>query len=138
MTWNEMPRNPSKGTLRQFGAIWLVFFLLLAAYQGLVRHRPALGLVLALLAVAVGGLGLIAPMAIRVVFVRWTMLVFPVGWVVSRVALALMFFAILTPLAAILRLTRRDPLQRRPPTDQPSLWAPKATHRDLRRYFGQC
>ena len=35
------------------------------------------------LAVVIGGVGLVAPAAIKPVFVAWTVLAFPIGWTVS-------------------------------------------------------
>lgn len=137
MTWTDIQRNPSPKTLRQFAAIWLVFFLGLAAFQVWCRHRPGWGLALALLATSVGLVGLVFPRAVRPIFVGWMMLAFPIGWAVSHLMLVLMFFGVITPLAIVLRLRGRDLLCRKPAADRPSFWLPKTTPTDLRRYFRQ-
>ncbi|MDH7501716.1 MAG: SxtJ family membrane protein [Verrucomicrobiota bacterium] len=137
MTWADIQRNPSIKTLRQFAGIWLVFFLALAAYQGWYRSKPGWGLGLAVLAVVVGGPGLLFPRILRPIYVGWMMLVFPIGWVVSQIMLLLMFYGIITPIAFVLRLKRRDPLCRKRAPDRPSFWMPKETPADLRRYFRQ-
>jgi len=137
MTWADIQRNPSAKTLRQFAAIWLLFFGALAAYQAWIRHRPGWGLALAALSVSVGLMGLICPRAVRPIFVGWMMVAFPIGWVVSHLMLVLMFFGLLTPLAVFLRLKGRDLLCRKPAPDRPSFWIPKETPSDVRRYFRQ-
>ena len=43
-------------------------------------------------------------------------LAFPIGWTVSQVMLAMMFFGLFTPIGLVFRLIGRDPLHRaRPP-----------------------
>ena len=42
-------------------------------------------------------------------------LAFPIGWTVSQVMLALMFFGLFTPIGLVFRLIGRDPLQPHPP-----------------------
>lgn len=137
MTWADIQRNPSTKTLRQFAGVWLVFFLALAAYQGWYRNKPGWGLGLAVLAVVVGGPGLVFPRILRPIYVGWMMLVFPIGWTVSQIMLLLMFYGIITPIAFVLRLKGRDPLCRKRAPDRPSFWMPKETPADLRRYFRQ-
>lgn len=137
MTWADIQRNPSIKTLRQFAGVWLVFFLALAAYQGWYRNKPGWGLGLAVLAVVVGGPGLLFPKILRPIYVGWMMLVFPIGWTVSQIMLLLMFYGIITPIAFVLRLKGRDPLARKRAPDRPSFWIPKETPPDLRRYFRQ-
>jgi hypothetical protein len=137
MKWSELPLNPTPRTLRQFAAAWLVFFLLGGLHQYLVRGRPQVGLIMAGLAVAVGVLGLARPVAVRWLFVGAMVAAFPIGWVVSQLMLLVMFFAVITPVALIFRIIGRDALQRKPAPDRASLWVPKTTPSDVRRYFKQ-
>jgi hypothetical protein len=85
----------------------------------------------------VGGLGLIRPAAMRWLFVGATVLAFPIGWVVSQVMLAVMYYGIITPLAVWFRLRGRDLLSRKPAPNRASFWAPKHTPSDMRAYFRQ-
>ncbi len=137
MKWSELPLSPTPKALRQFAAAWLVFFLLGGLHQYLMRGRPQVGLIMAGLAVVVGVLGLVKPMAVRWLFIVAMVAAFPIGWVVSQLMLLLMFFAVITPVALFFRLMGRDALQRKPAPDRPSLWVPKATPSDVRRYFKQ-
>jgi hypothetical protein len=137
MKWAELPRNPGAKTLRQFAVAWLVFFLAWAVHQGLVKGRPPWGIALAALAVVVGVLGLIRPIAVKHVFVGWMILAFPIGWVVSQVTLLFLFFAILTPVALCFRLVGRDALARKLDANARSYWVTKEIPADKRRYFRQ-
>ena len=64
-------------------------------------------------------------------------LAFPIGWTVSQVMLALMFFGLFMPIGLVFRLIGRDPLRRTRPSGRESYWDPKPTPTDLRRYFKQ-
>jgi len=136
MRWSDIPRDPPARLLRQFAGLWLAFFLGLATWQGLVRGRSTLALC-AVLAASVGGLGLARPRALRPLFVGWMMLAFPIGLLVSHVALAVMFYGLVTPLALVFRLAGRDPLALKWSRDARSYWQPKPEPTDVRRYFKQ-
>jgi hypothetical protein len=123
--------------LRQFAWLWLVFFTGAAAWQYAVRHRPLLAGIVFLLAFTIGPLGLVRPMAVRAVFVGWMFLVFPIGWVVSQLVVALVFYALFTPLAALFRLTGRDLLGRRQRPGATTYWTDYPQVSEVRRYLRQ-
>ena len=137
MTWSDLPTNPSPKILRQFSAAWLVFFLAIGArqYFGLGHHQ--IGWALGALAIVIGGLGLIKPPALRWLFVGWMILAFPIGWAISQIMLALMFYGLLTPIAFIFRLRGRDLLSRERAPDRLTWWTQKHTPQDVRSYFRQ-
>jgi hypothetical protein len=137
MHWSEIQFDPPSRVLRQFAGLWVVFFLGLAAWQGAVRDRTHLAYALAALALSVGPLGLFEPRFIRPVYVAWMVLAFPIGWVVSRLILGLLFFGIVTPVGLVLRLTGRDPLLLRPVRGADSYWRARSATHDVRRYFRQ-
>ena len=83
--------NPSDRMLRQFAGIWIIFFGAIAFRQLSHHNRPMVALVLAALALTVGPLGVIWPRWIKPVFVGWMTLAYPIGWVVSRVVLGIVF-----------------------------------------------
>jgi hypothetical protein len=137
LRWSDIPFRPGERMLKQFAGLWLVFFGVLAAWEGLVRGRPMLAAALAVMAVLVGGLGLMRPGLIRPIFVAWMVLAFPIGWTVSQVTLTLIFYGIFTPVGIILRLTGRDPLHRARHPEAQTYWSPKVQPTDTRRYFKQ-
>jgi Saxitoxin biosynthesis operon protein SxtJ len=137
MRWSDIQFDPPRRTLRQFAWLWLAFFGGMALWQALVKAHIALGLTLAALALIVGSLGLARPEAIRFIYVGWMVLAFPIGWTVSQIILAVMFFGLFTPFGLVFRLIGRDPLQRTRRSDTKSYWQPKPTPTDLKRYFKQ-
>jgi saxitoxin biosynthesis operon SxtJ-like protein len=135
MHWSDIPFRPGSRTLRQFAALWLVFFGGLGAWQGLVRDRPVAGALLAALALGVGLLGLIKPQAVRWIYVAWMVLAFPIGWAVSRVMLAVTYYGLFTPVGLVFKLIGRDVLARRRDPHRTSYWAVKPAPADVRGYF---
>jgi hypothetical protein len=137
MHWSEIQFRPSDKTLRQFAGIWIVFFGGIAAYQGYFRERMTIALALGSLAAVVGLLGLAAPRAIRPIYVGWMVAAFPIGWVVSHLILALIFYGLFTPLATLFRLMGRDALHRKPRQGVDSYFVPKTTPVDPASYLRQ-
>lgn len=137
MRWADIPRNPDNRTLRQFGGLCLLVFGGLAVWNAAVRDRPIVAAVLGVLAVGIGVPGLVAPRVIKPVFVGWMVLAFPIGWVVSHVILAVMFYGLFTPIGLVMRLAGRDPLSLRANSDAETYWTPRAAPGDVRRYFRQ-
>ena len=133
---HEQAFNPTDRTLRQFGGLWLVFFLALAA-RTYGHQQSTFALVLAVLAVTIGPMGIVWPKAIRPVFVGWMKVAWPIGWVVSRVILGTIFYAIITPVAVVFRLAGRDLLGLRRQTGRATYWQPKPATTDKSRYLRQ-
>jgi hypothetical protein len=135
MIWSDIPWSPSSRTLRQFAGLWLLFVGGLACWHGW-HGETAAAVSLALLAGGVGTLGLVVPQAIRPLFVGWMVAAFPIGWTVSYVLMALLFYAVFTPLGLAFRLTGRDALGLRRRPEAPSYWQPK-TAANVQQYFRQ-
>jgi hypothetical protein len=134
MRWSDISFSPT--TLRQFSAIWIVFFAALALWYGLYQGHTTVGVILAILAITVGPVGLLRPGVIKPIYTIWMAAVFPIGWLVSFLMLAVVYFAVVTPVAVAFRLLKRDALQRRsPPSD--SYWQSKPMPDNMGRYLRQ-
>lgn len=142
----EIDWNPDRRTLRQFGAVALVGFGILAALAwteslifsfGLGAARPAVAGALAGLGVLSALLGLVAPRANRPLFLGVTLLAFPIGFVLSHVILGLLFYVVIAPAGLVLRLAGHDPMQRRWSAEATSYWAPARPPRSKESYFRQ-
>ncbi|HUJ70831.1 MAG TPA: SxtJ family membrane protein [Verrucomicrobiae bacterium] len=137
MKWNDISSDPTTRNLRQFAGAWLAVLLATGAHQYFVRGRHHVGLVMIILAVAVGALGLIRPSAIRWLYIGLMVAAFPIGWAVTQIMLALMFYCVITPVGLLFRLMGRDLLAQRPANGKPSYWTAKETPEDSRRYLRQ-
>ena len=137
MRWSDIQFDPPRKVLRQFAGLWLLFFGGLGLWEILGRGRTEFGWFLALLAVTIGPLGLIRPEWMRMIYVGWMVLAFPIGWTISQVILLAMFFGVFTPIGLAFRLFGRDPLHRTRRSGLDSYWEPKPVSTDLGRYFKQ-
>jgi hypothetical protein len=136
MHWSDLPWRPSQRTLRQFAGLWVAFFCATAAWHALAHGETRLGAVLGGLGVAVGTAGLLWPSFIRPVFVAWLAVAFPIGWLVSRVVVVLLF-ALFTIVALVFRMRGRDALMLRRRADRTTYWAAKSMPTDVRSYLRQ-
>jgi hypothetical protein len=131
------PLAVSNRTLRQFAGLWMCFFAALAWYEWFSNANLALVSLLAVLSVLVGPLGLVTPQAIRPVFVGLLTVSYPVGWVVSHLLFALIFYGIFTPIGLVFKLIGRDALLQRDRQTQTTYWREDPTPSDVRSYFRQ-
>jgi hypothetical protein len=137
MRWSDIPFDPPRKTLRQFAGLWIASFGALALWQALARGHNAQAIVLGALALTVGPIGLVRPEWLRPVYVGWMVLAFPIGWTVSHLVLALLFYGLFTPIGLVFRLIGRDPLQLRRSAGARTYWSAKPMPVDVRRYYQQ-
>jgi len=136
MQWADVVRTPPSRQLRQFGALWLVFFLSMAGMRWWHGHSGMATSGLAVAAVVIGVGGMVMPAFIRPIYTAWMVAAFPIGWTVSRVALATIFYGILTPLGGLFRVRGRDPL-RLGRGARDTYWTAKRQMRAAGDYFRQ-
>lgn len=137
MRWSDLPRNPTPKQLRQFGGAGFGFFLLLLALPAFLRERPVAASVFATVALLLGLVVWLAPRALKWPFLVASFVTFPIGWALSQLILAFLFFGLFTPLAWFFRLRGRDPLQLRRPEAVNSYWVEKKQPEDPVRYLRQ-
>ena len=136
MPWSDIIVAPPRRRLKQFAAI---FFVLSGALAGWRAWHGDTGVVTTTIGVAsalVGIAGLVWLPAVRVIYTGWMLAAFPIGWVVSRLVLAAVFYLVFTPVAVVFRLMGRDALRlrRRSVT---SYWQPYESARKPADYFRQ-
>jgi RsiW-degrading membrane proteinase PrsW (M82 family) len=129
--------NPSGRMLRQFSAIWIIFFGGIAAVQEFHHHHHVLAMVLGAMAITLGPLGVLWPRLMKPIFVGWMVLVYPIGWVVSRVILGVLFYSLFAPTALVFRFIGRDALSLKPKPQADSFWSPKVAAVDKAHYLRQ-
>ena len=57
----------------------------------------------------------------------WSLLAHALGWVNTRILLALVFFVVLAPVALVMRAFGKDPLERRRDRRRPTYWRTRET-----------
>jgi hypothetical protein len=129
--------HPTARELRIFAGLQWLFCGIVAWYAWKTHAAPGVAAILCGVSSGVALLGLLAPRAIRPVYVGWMLAVFPIGWVVSHVVLAAVFFLVITPIGATLRLLGHDPLHRRYDRAANTYWIARRDPPDADRYFRQ-
>jgi hypothetical protein len=130
--------QPTNRDLRQFAGIWFPVFWIIVAVLVLLRGgswaavAPMMGL-----AVAVGVTGLIWPQLMQPIFIGWMCVAFPIGWVVSHLLLAAVFYLVITPLGLVMRLAGRDKLKLRFDQESKTYWTRRLPTPPASRYFRQ-
>jgi hypothetical protein len=134
----EINHHPSRRELRQFAGIW--FPAMMAFIGWLVWSKadfPAIAIIVWSIGAVVSVVGWFDPAFMRLIYVGWMYAAFPIGWTVSHLLLAVIFYLILTPIGLVARLCGRDRLNMKWNRSLPSYWVPHATVTDPKRYFRQ-
>ena len=130
-------RNPSAHELNRFRRLWLPLFVLVA---GGVAWWQFGSLMTAAIIWAIGGalvaLGLSSVEHGRTLFVGLQTITYPIGLVLSTIALMVLFYVVFTPIGWLMRLMGRDPLRLRVRA-QPSNWVPYHEDHSTGRAFRQ-
>jgi len=129
--------SPSKRELRFFAGMLLVF---LAVIGGLVLKNTGsiqTASYVWIPGAVIGLVGLALPGEIRWLYVGWIVAAFPIGWTVSHLLLAIIFYLLLTPLGIIMRLFGYDPMHRQWDPDAGSYWVVRRSKTDAAHYFRQ-
>jgi len=134
----EVNTNPSRKQLDQFGLIWLGFLLLFGALLWFKLHSPLVLAVMWGLAVVVPIVGWFEPRFMRLVFVGMSYAAWPIGFVVSHVILAAVYYLVFTPIGLLMRALGRDPMTRRFDRAAASYWVRRPQEgTEPKRYFRQ-
>ncbi|HEX7778112.1 MAG TPA: SxtJ family membrane protein [Vicinamibacterales bacterium] len=136
MQWSDVTARPPEKMLRQFAVLCLLVFGIMGAVSLWRQGGMTTVAAIAMAGVAVGLVGVVRPAAIRWIYTGWMIAVFPIGWTISRLMLAALFYLVFTPVGFVFRLIRRDALRLRRPAAA-SLWAPKAGAGSADQYFRQ-
>lgn len=136
MSLIRIDRQPPQAALWTFAVLWTGCF----AAAGVVLVRSGrLGLAAACWAAATlpSLAGCLWPAGVRYLYAAALYATFPLGWTLSHLVLAAVYYLVLTPVGLLMRLGGHDPLQRRLDRDAETYWVPRAGDSDVARYFRQ-
>ena len=136
MQWSDVIKPPPDRMLRQFAGLSLVIFGGIAAWRAYSGTVDGWTIGWALAAVLIGGVGLVAPRAVRPIYQGWMILAFPIGWTVSKVVLGATLYLLFTPVALFFRLIGRDALKLRSRASA-SYWQSKPGAKSGEEYLRQ-
>lgn len=133
----QVNTDPSRKQLNQFGFIWLGFLIFFASVAWFKFESQRAAGTLLVLSILVPAIGWIVPAFMRLVFVGLSYVAFPVGFVVSHVLLALVYYCVVTPIGLLVRMLGHDPMQKRLEPEADSYWMARDPHPDAKQYFRQ-
>ena len=133
---NESWTAVSNRQLREFAAMWLVFFCAIGAWQWFANANAPASMALCALGLLVGLSGFARPSLVKPLFSLAMTLAIPIGWIMTRLLLGFLFFFLFTPVGWLFRRLQRDllHLKKRRST---SYWSPARQSSDPRSYFRQ-
>src|SRR5271166_1241106 len=82
-------------------------------------------------------LGLVHPMLLKSVFLGLTLATWPIGWAVSSLTLALLYYVIFTPIGLTFKLIGRDAMKRHLDRAAPTYWEPYTPDHNPEAYLQQ-
>ncbi len=134
----EISCDPTDRELRQFAGIWLPASLGIIGAAVLFKwDAVTAAVVLWSVAVVVAAVGLRQPQSVRWVYLGWMRAVYPIGWTVSHLILAVVFYLVMTPVGLIMRLVGYDPMHRKPDESANTYWVKHHPGGHVKRYFRQ-
>ena len=129
--------DPQPKDLVWFGAGLPVFAALLGYVVG---HRSGSDLArqsIWLIGAALALVFWLLPRSRRAVFLGFNYLMYPIGWVVSRVLMGAVYLGVVTPTGILMRLFAKDLLARKLDEKAESYWVPHGEPRPSEDYFRQ-
>lgn len=136
MAFLDKNRLPSALELKTFGLLAGLFAALVGA---LLRWRGHPGA--ALVVWALGGFSMLVyygvPPLRRFMLQAWVSVTYPLGWLISHLVLALVYYGVFTPIGRIQRLLGRDSMHRRPDRDATTYWTERPPPPPPASYFKQ-
>lgn len=133
----EIKSTFSRRELLWFGPLFALFAGMIG---GVARWRfaaPEVAQGIWIFSAALIALYYLVPALRRGIFTGWLAAVFPLGWLLSHVLLAAVFYLVVFPIGFLMKLFRYDALQRRFDRDAESYWIEREPKRDARDYFRQ-
>ncbi len=133
----EVNKNPSGKDFAIFAGAFTVAFGLVGL---LLRHEghPTGGAVVWAVGAGLLVVFLAVPRLRRPLYLGWIYAFFPLGFVLSHVVLAAIYYLVFTPIGLLSRLVGRDPLRLRSGGDLETYWVRREpTTTDTSRYFRQ-
>jgi len=133
----QIDHDPSSRQLNVFGVIWLVFFSIVGGIVLKNGGSVQLATVLWCLATVVPVLGWIVPGFMRFIYIGMAYAAFPIGFVVSYLIMAVVYYLVLTPIGLVMRLFGYDPMDRHFNASADTYWCPREQDNSLNTYFRQ-
>ncbi len=130
--------DPSRRELRQFAGIWFpAFFLLVGGFALYWGGSLSVVATIWMIVAPISVVGFFFPRFMRPIFVGWMYAVYPIGWFISHLILASIYYLVMTPVGLLIRAMGREPLQRHFDSSLPTYWIVRRTDDRVESYLRQ-
>ena len=130
--------KPSEKQLRDFADITLCMCNIIGLVLFWIERIPVSGLeYFCAGGVIVFVLSRISAVFIKPLYLGLIIITFPIGWVVSHIVMGIFYFVIVTSVAFVFRLMKRDILLLKRKANIKTYWMPFRKSRPVRDYFNQ-
>ncbi|MCH2126817.1 MAG: SxtJ family membrane protein [Pirellulaceae bacterium] len=133
----EINLDPTRQQLRMFGWLLLPFGALVGLIVFWQSANATLASGIAGVIAATGLVGLVLRPFLLWVYRIWLMVTYPIGWVMSHLMVAIVFYLLISPIGIVMRFAGRDELRRSFDDECESYWTPREEPEDNERYFRQ-
>lgn len=137
MSLVEVKKDFSQRELMWFGPLFTLFVGVLVYLFIWSNFSPTVSYVIGAVAAAIVVVYYLAPPLQRPIYMGWMYSVLPIGFVVSHVLLALIYYLVVTPIGLIMKVVGYDPLHRKFDQAASTYWIERESNTDPQRYFQQ-
>lgn len=133
----QINKNPSRRDLTIFGLLFLAFAGLVGWMFLWRAHAPVVARAVWIAGAAITAVFFAVPPLRKPIYLGWIYATYPIGFVLSHVLLALIYYGVFTPIGVVMRLLGNDPMARRFDRSAESYWIAHDPHKSVERYFHQ-
>ena len=109
----DINKDPSKGELLFFGALFPAFFGVIGALVWYLAESMVIAQIAWGVAAVVSVVFFVVKPLRVPIYLGWIYLTFPIGWTLSHLLMLVTYYLVLTPFALVFRVIGRDPMKRR-------------------------
>ena len=133
----QINNNPSKKELLLFGVMLLAFGGLVGGALWWRFDAPRVAQWSWVVAGGIAAIYYAVPPIRRHVYLAWLYATYPIGWTVTHLLMAIVYYLVITPIGVAARLCGRDAMQSKFEPDAPTYWIQRRKEIDPQRYFRQ-
>jgi saxitoxin biosynthesis operon SxtJ-like protein len=133
----EINRHPSRRDLMVFGLLLAVFTAIVGALMLWRTHEMSAARTVWIAGGTLSAIFFVVPPLRRPIFLGWSYLTFPIGFVISHVILGFVYYVVFTLVGLVMRLVGYDPMHRKMDPAAKSYWIAHDPHTSVERYFRQ-
>src|SRR5688572_28400115 len=128
--------RPSAKDLRIFGGLCVLFGAIFAAVAWS-KHEPVFAGIAAGVATLAAVVAIWAPQLLHWIYLGAVYATFPIGFVVSHIIFATVYYVVIFPIGLLLRSFGNDPLSRSLNQTRQTYWSPRPPEKPKKSYFHQ-